>query len=346
MLDYQKLAIDSVRKYAESNKLAHQAYVMQICEAFKVNADNLIDKVLSCPITINFHPDRISNNGKTIMENLLQQGRYLSQFHTSVTNGGRSAYMGGDRFMWEQNLFFDSYPPASLERPKYGALNFFRYVDGASVRFGSCFFTLKRGVNSRCTFAYGDSSTNPTTLCTSDTFIGIVAAMFEDVQKNGRLLNQVIAHPQEALAVMLNPCMDVKNIGRNLDYCIETHIHGDVSLEEDIDSFYLDESFNGTVFEDQAKMLCKKYGIRICLIPKRQVASKDIGDVFRGPKIPIIARRIDSIFGNNSGVINAALIGDASRNSVSHPQLWEDIGTEDELFMYFKQLWHTVAYFG
>jgi len=280
------------------------------------------------------------------MENLLQQGQYLSQFHTGVTNGGRSARVGGDRFMWEQRLFSDTYPADSLERPKYGALNFFRYVDGGSARFGSCFFTLKDEISTRCTFAYGDSSTNLTTLCTSDTFIGIVAAMFEDVQKNGRLLNQVIAHPQEALAVMLNLCMDVKNIGRNLDYCIETHIHGNVSLADDVDKFYLDESFNGTVFEDQAKLLCETYEIEIYQIPKRQIAVHEIGDIFRGPKIPRVAQRVDRIFGNSGGVMNVALIGDASRNSVMHPELWADLGTEDEVFMYFKQLWHMVAYFG
>ncbi|HHY43192.1 MAG TPA: DUF3626 domain-containing protein [Thermoanaerobacterales bacterium] len=51
--------------------------------------------------------------------------------------------MGGDRFLWEQRIFFDAYPPESIDRPKYGALNVFQYIDGASVRFGSCFFTLK-----------------------------------------------------------------------------------------------------------------------------------------------------------------------------------------------------------
>jgi len=64
MLNYQKLAIGFVRQYAESNKLAHQAYVMQVCEPFNIDVSNLIDSVLHRPITINFHSDRISNNGK------------------------------------------------------------------------------------------------------------------------------------------------------------------------------------------------------------------------------------------------------------------------------------------
>jgi len=68
---------------------------------------------------------------------------YHGQFRTRTTNGGKTAHIGGDRFLWEQRLFFDSYPEDSVERPKYGALNLFRYIDGASARFGSCFFSLK-----------------------------------------------------------------------------------------------------------------------------------------------------------------------------------------------------------
>jgi len=229
-LDYQVSAINSVREYAKTNNVEHQAYVENICKPFGVDVQSMIEHILNNSITINFHPDRLSNNGKPIIDNLIEQGIYHGQFRTGTTNGGKTAYIGGNRFLWEQRLFNNAYPADSLERPKYGALNLFQYIDGASVRFGSCFFTLKHEVGNRCTFAYGDSSTNPTTLCTSDTFVGVLAGLFDDVQKNNRLLNQVIATEQETLAILLNPNQAIKNIGRNLDYCIETHIHGDVSL--------------------------------------------------------------------------------------------------------------------
>ena len=346
MLDYQKAAIKAVRDYAKAKITVHQAYMEQICMPFNINVQTLCDKILESAITINFHPDRLSNNGKTIMENLLEQGQYLSQFRTGTTNGGTGIHEGGNRFTWEQNMFFNIYPKDALERPKYGALNLFRYIDGASPRFGSCFFTLNQGVTNRCTFAYGDSSTNPTALCTSDTFVSILAAMFEDVQQNHRLLNQVVAHAQAALAIMLNPCKDMKNIGRNLDYCVETHIHGDISLADDIDCFYIDESLQGTIFMTQAEELCQKYNIALHRIPARQVKTADIGALFRGPQIPILAQKIDRVFGNGKGLINAALIGAASRDSITRREAWEELGDEAELFMYFKQLWHTVAYFG
>lgn len=346
MLEYQKLAIDKVRKYAKINYKENRTYLENICSPFFVDSQELIHRILQSPITINFHPDRFSGNGKTIMENLVEQGLYHGQFHTGTTNGGKTAFIGGDRFLWEQRLFNNAYPDDSTERPKYGALNVFRYLDGASVRFGSCFFTLKKEIVNRCTFSYGDSSTNPTTLCTSDTFAGILVDLFKDIQNNGKLLNQIVSTEQEALAVLMNKSSKIKNLGRNLDQCIETHIHGDIVLGEDMEDFYMDESFQQTIFSEQAEGLCRRYGITLKWIPKRQMDIDDIGDLFRGPMIPKLAKKIDCILGCSQGFIHASLIGQASRDSTLKSGNWNDIGNESELFQYLKQLWHTVGYFG
>jgi len=345
MLDYQITAISKIREYAEKSKAERREFVEQICKPFNVDVNLLVNRVLSNPITLNFHPDRMSNNQMLIIDSLMQQGLYHGQFRTGTTNGGKSAYIGGDRFSWEQRLFFDAYPHDSLERPKYGALNLFRYSDGATARFGSCFLSLKSEVIKRCTFSYGDSSTNPTALCTSDTFVNILAGIFEDVQKNKKFLDMLITTEQETLAVLLNTGQN-NWLGRNLDYCIEAHIHGDISLANDVECFYLDESYQGGVIAEKAELLCQKYGITLCWIPKRQLAIEDISEFFRGEKIPLLARKIDNTFGENKGVINASLIGIASYDSLSNPINWQDIGTESEIFQYFKQLWHTVAYFG
>ena len=349
MLDYQAEALTRVRKYARIKSAEQQAIADVFCKSSGVDISALINRVLINPITINFHPDHFSNNGKTIIENLIEQGQYQGQFRTGTTNGGRSAYIGGDRFLWEQRIFFDAYPQDTIDRPKYGALNLFRYIDGASVRFGSCFFVLKQDIIKRCTFAYGDSSSNPVTLCTSDTFIGIIAEMFNEFVSKGKVLDhvfdQAVTSKGEILAILLNPCNTMKDLGRNLDYCIETHIHGDILLDEDIESFYVDGSFLNTIIGEQAEALCMKYGVTLYWIPKRQIDIDSIGGLFRGPKIPILAKKIDSIFGKQ-GFINAKLIGQASRDSFLHPDVWGDMGSEPELFQYLKQLWHTVGYFG
>jgi hypothetical protein len=346
LADYQKLAIDKVRDNAGNKTVDCRIYLEQICKRFGVDIEKLIGRILQNPVTLNFHPDRFSSNGKTVIENLLEQGRYHGQFLTGTTNGGKTAFVGGDRFLWEQRIFCGAYPDTSLDRPKYGALNIFRYIDGASVRFGSCYLTLKKETIGRCTFAYGDSSTNPTTLCTGDTFVCVLADLFKDVKNNGKLLNQIVSTEQEALAILLNKSNKVKVIGRNLDYCIETHVHGDVSLKDDVESFYMDESFKETEYAKTADELCHKYGIKLEWIPRRQMEIEEIGDLFRGPMIPPLAKKIDILFGHNQGIMNAALLGKASRESELNPEKWKDIGSKFEVFQYIKQLWHTIGYFG
>lgn len=346
LTDYQKLAIEKVRDNAKNKTEEYRIYLEQICKQFSVDVKKLIVRVLQSPITINFHPDRFSNNGKTILESLLEQEQYHGQFRTGTTNGGRTAFIGGNRFLWEQRMFYNAYPVNSIDRPKYGALNIFRYIDGGSVRFGSCYLVLKKEIIDRCTFSYGDSSTNPTTLCTSDTFVCVLGDLFKDVQNYGKLLNQVVSSEREALAVLLNKNNKVKDIGRNLDYCIEAHIHGDVFLKEDVDSFYMDESFIETTFAKEADELCRRYGIKLEWIPKRQIEVEAIGDLFRGSMIPPLAQKIDTLFGHNQGVMNAALLGKSSRDSELNPEKWNDIGSKPEVFQYIKQLWHTIGYFG
>ena len=350
MLDYQNEAISKVRDYAEPKNIEHQAFVEEFCKPFGVDVFALMNQILHRPITMNFQPDRFSNNGKLIIENLIKQGQYHGQFRTGTTNGGRTAYIGGDRFLWEQRLFFDAYPNDALDRPKYGALNIFRYIDGASITFGSCFFVMKHDIVNRCTFAYGDSATNPTALCTSDTFIGIVSEIVKEYLDKGKVLNQVLLSSKDGmLASLLNPCNKLKDLGRNIDYCIETHIHGDIFLESDVESFYLDGSFQNTYIAEQAEILCKKYGINLYWIPKRQidieVEIEAIGSLLISPIIPLLAKKIDSLFGKQ-GFINTELIGRASRDSVLHPEVWSDMGSEPELFQYLKQLWRMVGLFG
>ena len=60
-------------------------------------------------VTLNFHPDRILPSGHAVIESLLAEGIYHNQFITSVTNGSKTAYPGGDRDQWERLLFGGAY---------------------------------------------------------------------------------------------------------------------------------------------------------------------------------------------------------------------------------------------
>ncbi|GIG56598.1 hypothetical protein Lfu02_09700 [Longispora fulva] len=76
-------------------------------------------------ITLNFHPDRLLADGRTVAEGLAADGRYRSQFETGVSNGGLTAYPGGERDGWEKRLFGGAYQAPGVlaaERPTYGVL--------------------------------------------------------------------------------------------------------------------------------------------------------------------------------------------------------------------------------
>jgi len=107
--------------------------------------------------TLNFHPDRLAQ-GKPNLEALAEHGIYSSQFVTGTSNGGLTAFPGGDRWRWESRIFNGAYDNAAAsERPVYGALNFRRKPIGAAPRFGSAHLRLTAEAISRTTFCYPDS---------------------------------------------------------------------------------------------------------------------------------------------------------------------------------------------
>jgi hypothetical protein len=75
-------------------------------------------------VTLNFHPDRDAGGGP-ILDRLGADGTYRSQFVTGTSNGGLTAFPGGDRWRWESRIFGGAYDQApAADRPVYGALNF------------------------------------------------------------------------------------------------------------------------------------------------------------------------------------------------------------------------------
>jgi Protein of unknown function (DUF3626) len=73
---------------------------------------------------LSFHPDRLVK-GIPFLQALGRDRLYRSQFETGASNGGLTAYHGGDRWSWESRMFGGAYDHApAAERPKYGSLNF------------------------------------------------------------------------------------------------------------------------------------------------------------------------------------------------------------------------------
>lgn len=344
--NFEKDAIDFIYNNSLKFEGKRKSSINNIFCNYNIYAENIIEKLLLKKVTINFHPDRLSSNGKLIIKNMITDGKYLNQFQTGTTNGGRTAYFGGERFLWEEKIFGGIYPKDTQFRPKYGALNIFNYIDGATSRFGSCYFTLNNRALERCTFSYGDSYNNPEILCSNKSFYGILYGMLTEVIKNEKFLDIKNCCVDEFINTMLSIDIIKEKIGRNLDNYIEVHIHGDISLEEDIESLYLDEAFKKSIIQDYAEVLASKYSIKLKWIPKRQIKIEDIDDEFRGDKMKPLSYRINNMFGDNSGYIDALQLGKASCSSITSKEVWSDFGSEDELFIYFKQLWHILAFYG
>jgi len=176
-------------------------------------------------VTLNFHPDHILASGESLLEALLREDLWKSQFETGSSNGGLSAYPGGERWQWEHRAFsgcYDHVPPS--ERPKYAALNFLKRPWGASPRFGSACFHLRCEVLERCSFCYPDSYFSP--------------EHFAVQQRVGPLIR----------LAETDTCDE-------LDRYIEAHIHGTLSLSRDVERLSLDPAFRGSEIEEQARRL-------------------------------------------------------------------------------------------
>jgi hypothetical protein len=177
----------------------------------------------SLRVTMNFHPDRLSR-GLPILEAMARDECYRSQFETGTSNGGLTAYPGGDRWSWESRIFGGAYDRAlPAERPKYGSLNFRRRAAGGSPRFGSAYLRLRPETLARTTFCYPDSFLEPTDF-------GVASAM-----------------PLIALAEA-----DDKDL---LDDYIEAQVHGPVLLYQDVEALVLDRCFRDTPVERAAGQL-------------------------------------------------------------------------------------------
>ncbi|WP_376728375.1 DUF3626 domain-containing protein [Streptomyces nigra] len=172
---------------------------------------------------MHFHPDRVVEH-RPILVRMTDDGVYRSQFVTGTSNGGLTAYSGGDRWHWESRIFAGAYDDAAPDqRPVYGALNYRRDPIGGAPRFGSSYFRLTSETLARSTFCYPDSSAAPSSFG--------------------------VAHRYSLLELAEAANMDP------LDGHIEAQIHGPVRFDRDIEALVLGPSYRGTAVEHEARRL-------------------------------------------------------------------------------------------
>ncbi|TQF06897.1 DUF3626 domain-containing protein [Kitasatospora acidiphila] len=233
------------------------------------------------PLTLNFHPDRLVD-GEPILARMAADGVYRSQFSTGTSNGGLSAFPGGDRWRWESRIFGEAYDATGPQhRPVYGALNFRRRPFGAAPRFGSAHFRLTAEALERTTFCYPDSFTEPTDFGVADRM---------------GLIELAAADRRDAL-----------------DDYIEAQVHGPVRFDRDVTALVLDPSYRGTEVEAAARRLpCPVQwhsGWRIAAAQLRRYPD------FRGPEYVALAEEIAQ-----DGMLDPRIIGDAARTGRHDPQ--------------------------
>jgi hypothetical protein len=226
---------------------------------------------------------------------MITDGRYLSQFVTGTSNGGLTGPARGDRWRWEQRIFGGAYDDAEpAERPVYGALLATQDPYGPAPRFGSAYLRLQAPVLARATFAFPDS-------------------VFEPVAFG-------VSHRMGLL-----PLLAVSTMSDPLDRYVEAHVHGGVSLPEDVEALVLDPCYRGTALEAAARAR----GLNVEWHPGYALGTDTLAahSEYRGRDVVALGLRLAS-----AGPLTPRILGEAREETVD-PQL-------------LKKLWHCVAAFG
>ncbi|WP_373312371.1 DUF3626 domain-containing protein [Asanoa siamensis] len=213
---------------------------------------------------------------------MARSGVYRSQFETGTSNGGLTAFPGGDRWRWESRIFGGAYDAATPEsRPKYGSLNHRRRAAGGSPRFGSAHLRMRSSTLERTTFCYPDSFLEPS-------HFGVAARM--------SLIALADADDQDYL-----------------DDYIEAHVHGVVRFADDVEAVVLDPCYRGTAIEALAATLpCPvEWHHGFTLTVDEFARHPD----YRGPEV--IAAGLDIA---ENGLLTARIIGAAANAGKHDPQ--------------------------
>lgn len=259
---------------------------------------------MECAVTINFHPDRpVLGDGELVVERLVHDPYWRTQFETGTSNGGLTARPGGDRWRWEHTMFAGRFDQGTPDlRPRYGALNHRQRPTGGAVRFGSAHLRLEAHVLERTTFCYPDSAFEP--------------------EHHG-------LDDPTPLVLLADADAAAGAVDRLDDY-VEAHVHGPVSIAEDVAAVVLDPCYRGTRVEEAAASLPADVewhpGFRLPVDELTKHAD------YRGPRIVEVAQAVARAH-TADGVLTPAVIGAAARAGNHDPQ---DV----------KKVWHHLARWG
>jgi hypothetical protein len=374
LTEANRVALAHVRAHAERERARHVARIADVLAGagVEVGADVLLGAVRGQGVvTLNFHPDRLLADGRSVAQALYDEGVYRSQFETSISSGGLTAYPGGDRDVWERALFGGAYQEPGVdagERPKYGALNPMNYLDGACPGFGSCHLRLRSAATERATLIFGDSSAKPTDVGLNDDMAPVLAPLLESIADGrgalGRSGVDLRAFVEGVLRGDISRERGVFAPGmerHTLNDYIEAQVHGVVSLAADVDALVIDPAFAGTPTGDLLLAGARRHGFEAEWHTGRALAPPDVpqhapddtggAELMRWQafcadgRARLLAERVVEHHGTTPH-LDAANIGQAAVSVVRHPERWDDWGTQREVLQHLKDLWIVVVAYG
>ncbi len=313
-------------------------------------------------LTINFHPDRIAGDGRSVAEVLLADGIYRSQFETGISNGGLTARPGGERDRWEDRLFGAAYQAAGVgaaERPRYGGLDVLQLANGACPRFGSCHLRLGPASLTRTTFFVGDSVTLPDDGGVVDRLEPVLAGLLERVAK-GDDLGRPLTVPT-LVERLLNPERPrlAPVMSHALDAFLESQIHGPVTLHDDVAEMVIDPSFLGSATGDALLDTAERYQVGVSWNAGSQLTVDEVP--LEEPPVPeprrwaafcaagraaAFARTVVDRFPTHGRHLDARVLGWAAVSVVNDTGAWQPWRDSEDALTRLKDLWHILVVYG
>jgi hypothetical protein len=341
------------------------ARIESVLAAAGVHLDDeaLLDSVCrGGSLTLNFHPDRLLADGRSVAEALCDDGVYRSQFETGISNGGLTAYPGGDRDMWERALFAGAYHApgvAARERPKYGGLNLMNHLNGACPRFGSCHVRLGHAATDRATLIFGDSVANPTDIGLTSAFAPVLAPLLEAIASGAGALGRAGVDVRSFVeGVMRGDHVHRRGVfapemTHTLDDYIEAQVHGELRLAVDVEAVVIDPAFRDTAAGEVMSTTARRHGFEAEWHAGLVLSLSDVpADAPDAPEAQLmrwqrlcangralrLAQRVAEEHGSEPR-LDAANIGQAAANVVREPERWRTWGEPDAVLVHLKDLW-------
>jgi hypothetical protein len=229
-------------------------------------------------------------------------------------------------------------------------MNLLGHPDGASPRWGSCAFRLKQAVSLRCTFASGDSHSEPEHVATIEAIEPVLGGILAVAEHRGELRSWI----ERLIAVAERSNVEALPLGGQIGDYVEAHIHDDCDLSIDVDALLCDPSFRGTRTEDQMQAIAEKHRLELVWhagfrLPAASVPTWEEGrGIFDLGRLPDWENRWDLVAlaaRLDADILDAVVLGRAFASLRREPARWRDLGL-DLALRQLKLLWLVVVVCG